>query len=500
MHRCIHQSTEKSNKKETTTMLHLTRTMRLLPAALFAAAALPASAVNGPVIAIDGGKVSGAVEAGVVSWKGIPYAAPPVGPLRWHAPQAAAPWRGVRRATRYGSDCMQLPFPSDAAPMGTVPAEDCLYLNVWKPAGAQDKLPVIVWIYGGGFVNGGSSPATYSGAPIARRGVMLVSFNYRVGRFGFFAHPALARDGAQGSPSTNFGYLDQIAALKWVKRNIAAFGGDPSNVTIMGESAGGISVNTLLTSPLARGLFSKAVIQSGGEGVIPGPPPGVPDASQSSIDFGVKHGIPPDDPEALRKLRALTAEQVVDGFNLETMFTGRARTQVGPVIDGVVSLDPLREYQAGRFAKVPVMIGATDDDIGGRTGFMVSGARRIAGLLADQGVPVYHYRFSYVSKAVEWPGGAKHASELPYFFDTVDAKYGARADARDTAVGRTVSAYLVSFARTGNPNTAGLLQWPRYERAKDELLEFTASGEAVAEKDPLGKEIDAAQGAALPAP
>ncbi|MBW8898156.1 MAG: carboxylesterase family protein, partial [Massilia sp.] len=197
-------------------------------------AAAPAGAAGGPVVATDTGKVQGAVAGGVASWKGIPFAAPPVGDLRWRAPQPAAAWSGVRAATGYGHDCMQLPFPSDAAPLGTPPSEDCLYVNVWRPAKvpATRKLPVIVWIYGGGFVNGGSSPPTYAGAALAQQGVVLVIFNYRLGRFGFFAHPHLTRQAnAADEPLGNYGFMDQLAALRWVKRNVAAFGGDASNVT-----------------------------------------------------------------------------------------------------------------------------------------------------------------------------------------------------------------------------------------------------------------------------
>jgi para-nitrobenzyl esterase len=157
------------------------------------AAPLSNAASDGPVVATDSGKVQGKIDDGVASWKGIPFAAPPTASLRWRAPQPVAAWSGVRQADSYGADCMQLPFPSDAAPLGTAPAEDCLTINVWKPANARGKLPVLVWIYGGGFVNGGSSPPTYSGAQLAKQDVMVVSFNYRIGRFGFFAHPQLTR-------------------------------------------------------------------------------------------------------------------------------------------------------------------------------------------------------------------------------------------------------------------------------------------------------------------
>jgi para-nitrobenzyl esterase len=210
----------------------------LLP--LFAATALSTGALAqtaAPVATITSGKVSGAVEDGVASWKGIPFAAPPVGPLRWRAPQPPARWAGVRSTTEYSHDCMQKPFDGDAAPLGTPPAEDCLYLNVWKPVNATGKLPVVLWVYGGGFINGGSSPPTYSGANLARKGVVFVSFNYRLGRFGTFAHPALTRANEDKGLLANYGYMDQVAALRWVRANIAAFGGDPANITAIGESA-----------------------------------------------------------------------------------------------------------------------------------------------------------------------------------------------------------------------------------------------------------------------
>ena len=184
-------------------------------------------------VKVEGGTIKGAVADGVLSFKGIPFAAPPQGDLRWRPPQPVVAWTGVRPATAYGHDCMQKPFGGDAAPLGTEPAEDCLVVNVWRPAekGAA-KLPVMVWIYGGGFVNGGSSPAVYDGSQFAKHGIVFVSFNYRLGRFGFFAHPALSA-GGPGGPLGNYGFMDTIAAMKWVKNNAAAFGGDPANVTVV---------------------------------------------------------------------------------------------------------------------------------------------------------------------------------------------------------------------------------------------------------------------------
>jgi para-nitrobenzyl esterase len=429
-------------------------------------------------VTIDTGVLRGSEADGVVSFKGIPFAAPPVGALRWRAPQPAARWRGERDATRYGHDCMQQPFPSDAAPLGTPPAEDCLYANIWKPAGARAKLPVMVWIYGGGFVNGGSSPPTYAGAALAKQGIMVVSFNYRVGRFGIFAHPQLTRADPDKGLLANYGYMDQLAALQWVRRNVAAFGGDPRQVTIIGESAGGMSVHTLMTSPMARGLFQRAVIQSGGSGGTMGAT--VSSAEAIGVAFAQSKGIAPDDPGALAKLRALSAEQVTDGLNLASIFspTSGPRTFGSPVVDGRIAVDPLTAYRAGSFSRVPVMIGATSDDIGGPTGAMIGGARSMAALLAARGVPTYYYRFSYVANAARTAEtkGAGHATDIPFFFDTAAIKYGGQTTATDRAAARTASAYLVNFVKSGDPNGAGLVRWPAY----------AAGGRAMLDLDPRG--------------
>jgi para-nitrobenzyl esterase len=466
----------------------------------FLFAAGMACAADGPVVATESGRVAGTVADGVASWKGMPFAAPPVGALRWRAPQPAAPWEGVRDASAYGADCMQLPFPSDAAPLGTAPAEDCLFVNVWKPAAAKaGKLPVIVWIYGGGFVNGGSSPPTYAGAPLARQGTVVVSFNYRLGRFGFFAHPQLTAADADGGLLGNYGFMDQVAALKWVRRNVGAFGGDPSKVTIVGESAGGMSVNTLLTSPLAQGLFSKAVVMSGGDGGAKDL--GLAVAEGTGVAFAATRTIAADDPQALDKLRALPPDAIVDGLNLASRGVMGAQTYSGAFVDGKLAIDSGAAFRAGRFARVPVMIGATSADIGGKTGYMVAGARSLAATLAGQGVPVYAYRFSYVAESVaaattDGAGGARHATDIPFFFDTVDVKYGAQATPRDIGMGRAMSAYLANFAKFGNPNGRGLPNWPRYDAGKDALMDFGADGKALAQKDPWAKEIDAAKAAA----
>ena len=463
-----------------------------IAASALALCACPAPAIPQPlatpatIVATDSGQVRGTIDRDVASWKGIPFAAPPLGQLRWRAPQPPAPWRGVRSAVAYSHDCMQDPFPGDAAPLGTPPAEDCLYANVWKPAGAGARLPVLVWIYGGGFVNGGASPPTYSGATLAKRGIMVVSFNYRVGRFGTFAHPQLTRQNRDKGMLGNYGYMDQLAALKWVKRNIAAFGGDPANVTIMGESAGGMSVLALVTSPQTKGLFRKAVVLSGGDGGGMGGGGTLASAENAGIAFAASKNIAWDDPHALEKLRALSAEEVTSGLNLATMGGRNAATTVSPFADGVMAVNISRAISSGRFAHVPVMIGATSNDIGGRIGFMVAGARKLAGAISEQGVPVYYYRFSYVAQSIKVPHGADHASDIPYFLDTVSIKYGDKTTPRDRMAGSTVSAYLVNFVKSGNPNGPRLPVWKSYARASDTMIDFSPEGTAVPGPDPWG--------------
>jgi para-nitrobenzyl esterase len=470
--------------------------MRLAHRLLLIAGATLATAATGatagapdaaPQVTIDSGTLRGTSTAGVVAFKGIPFAAPPIGALRWRAPQPAAHWAGVRDASQYGHDCMQTPFPSDAAPLGTPPSEDCLYANVWKPAGSARKLPVMVWIYGGGFVNGGASPPTYSGAPLARKGILVVSFNYRVGRFGTFAHPQLTAENADAGALGNYGYMDQLAALRWVKRNVAAFGGDPAQVTIVGESAGGISVHTLVTSPQTGGLFARAVVMSGGPAVLPAGT--LATAEATGLLFAQAKGIAENDPQALAKLRALSAEQVTDGLNMSALFAPSTgpRTFNTPIVDGTLAVDSVAAYRAGRFAKVPMMVGSTSDDIGGPTGTMATGARLAAGLLTAQHVPSYYYRFSYVPTSVRAAGGkgASHASDIPFFFDTSDVRYGAEASPADAAAARIASGYLVNFVKRGDPNGPGLTAWPAYPGKGQPLLDLTEGGTAAMIADPL---------------
>jgi para-nitrobenzyl esterase len=493
-------------------------------------------------VKIDTGILQGSTSHGIASFKGVPFAAPPVGKNRWRAPQPAAHWKGVREATKYASDCMQLPFPSDAAPLGTPPSEDCLYMNVWTPAhSAGANLPVMVWIYGGGFVNGGSSPAVYSGHNFAKGGVVFVSFNYRVGRFGFFSFPALSKEEA-GQPLNNYAFMDQIAALQWVQRNIHAFGGNPNDVTVFGESAGGGSVLTLLTSPMTKGLFEKAIVESGGgrdslmgvRYVDKTSPAGLSSAESVGVAFARKMGIDGTGPAALAKLRALPAEKIVDGLNMASMGK-QAAIYGGPVLDGkIVVMTPQQALLSGHYWKVPVMIGTNSADIGfplwhtlpeiwaafgpkakeaqaafdpsGKGNPMMIGwkiaadmmmtepARFVAGAVAADGLPAYQYRFSYVAQSLrgKWPG-AFHASEIPYVFDTVAAKYGAALAPADAAIAKQANQYWLNFAKTGNPNGAGLPNWPAFHKSSDQILNFTEKG-PVGEVDPWKTQLDLVRG------
>jgi para-nitrobenzyl esterase len=508
-------------------------------AGVLAAALLLAAALEAAPVKTESGLVSGVAADGVVSYKGIPYAAPPVGDLRWRAPRPAPAWTGARAAEAYGHDCMQEPFPSDAAPLGTPPAEDCLYLNVWAPEKpASPKLPVMVWIHGGGFVNGGASPAVYDGSHFARRGVVFVSFNHRLGRFGFFAHPALTKENPEG-PLGNYGYLDQIAALSWVQRNAAAFGGDAGNVTVFGESAGGGSVHTLMVSPLAKGLFQKAIVESGGGragGIMT--PRTLKEAEAVGVAFTKLVGVTGEDAAVLAALRKLPAADLVRGLNLMTM--GQQRdTYAGPMLDGkIVVEEPEAAFRAGRQARVPYVVGANNREFGfmpllpqavegmlarfgaareqvvaaydpektgnmGEVGVglmsdgaMVEPARLMARLASAAGQPTYVYRFSYVASSIRKDTkGALHATEIPFVFETVRAKYGEATTPEDEAIAAAANAYWVAFARTGDPNGEGRPRWPAYSEKDDVILEFATTGPA-AKPDPWRARLDLVEKAA----
>jgi para-nitrobenzyl esterase len=492
-----------------------------------------------PTISVSDGAIAGSLDSGVRSFKGIPFAAPPVGELRWRAPQPVKKWSGVRDASQFAPDCLQQPFPPDDAPLRTKSAEDCLYLNVWTPEGASAKrpLPVIVWIYGGGFVNGGTSPAIYDGSAFARDGLVYVSFNYRIGRFGYFGFPELARQNADGGRLGNYAVMDMIAALKWVKANIAKFGGDPDQVTIFGESAGGFAVNFLLTSPEARGLFHRAIVQSGSGRNGPVPmrrlsqdQPNVPSSETLGLNFARKNGIDGTGAEALAALRKLPAEKLVDGLMIGV---NQGDTYGGPMIDGKFIVEsPEAAFKAGRAMPVPVITGANSADIGwlpggtkdelfanfgpladaaraafdpegnrdlerirseaGMSRLMLEPARFQAATWARHGGKSWHYRFSYTAtpRRASSPFGAPHATEIPFIMDTVSARYPGEATQQDQSVAKLMHAYWANFAKTGDPNGAGLPQWPAYDPAADVMLDFEPDGDAVAKPDPLKAWLD----------
>ncbi|WP_420139308.1 carboxylesterase/lipase family protein [Sphingomonas sp.] len=480
-----------------------------------------AQAGAGPQVKLAEGTLLGSRQGQVDAFLGIPYAAAPVGDNRWRAPQPVVHWTGIRDARSYAADCAQHLFPGDAAPLGTKPSEDCLYLNVWRPAAvkAGSKRPVMVWLHGGGFVNGGSSAPVYSGAAFARDGVVLVSLNYRLGRFGFFAHPALMAEGGGG----NFGFRDQIAALEWVKTNIAAFGGDPANVTLFGESAGGISVHVLMTSPMAKGLFAKAIVQSGaGRGITD--PTHVPTFAEA-LAAGERFSKPLGGAMSASGLRALPADRVIGGLDMASM---DAADYSGPMIDGETVIEtPIDAYRARRGAAVPLLLGTNSMDgfpFGGDKGqlfaafgpraamakalydpdgtrpvplvatdlfadrYMNEPTRAVARILAPR-QPVWLYRFDYVASVMqkEW-GGAPHASEIPFIFDTLNERYERALTARDKQIAGWMHGAWIAFARSSIPLTRGR-SWTRFAHPSSDLNYISRDGVTV-RQDPLAERLD----------
>lgn len=471
-------------------------------------------AADQPVVSTGAGTLAGAREDGVEIFRGVPYAAAPVGPNRWRVPQPVASWPGIRQATRFGADCMQDHANNPPPPGHAVPAsEDCLFLNIWRPADAPaGPLPVMVWIHGGAFIMGSGAFSTYDGAALARKGVMVVTINYRLGRFGIFAVPDLLTEQPDG-PVANYFLLDQIAALAWVRDNIAAFGGDPGNVTLFGESAGAVSINMLMTAPAARGLFHKAIAQSGSPRATL-PRLAGPATSQISRDLAWAGGKGIADGD-LSALRALPAEAVLDA---------PVTAVREPVDDGVLlARAPAIDFAAGDAAPVPYLIGANDYEesllrwlpgalpafersvgdrlqaglalyaapgatreqmVGDMWGdmAMVEPARRTARQMAAQGVPVWLYHYSYVPEALRQSRpGAGHDNEIEMVFATASAAAAQGWSGNDQAMADLVSDYWVSFARTGNPNHQGAPQWPALQPDRDVLLEFGRTGPDVRE-------------------
>ena len=455
------------------------------------------------------GEVQGLAAGGIVSFQGIPYAAPPVGDLRWRPPMAPATWSGVRPADRPGAICIQPPANGDPG-VGPLPmSEDCLTLNVWAPEGA-DGLPVMVWIHGGGYNNGSGTAALYDGSNLARRGVVVVTINYRLGRLGFFDHPALAAGRADDEPAGNYGVMDQIAALAWVRDNIAAFGGDPGRVTIFGESAGGAAVTQLMIAPATRGLFHAAIVQSGlgrqRSALLAEDRPGRPSTQTLGIQFARSVGLAQPTADQLRALPAERLLSPMPAFYSDNL-----------IVDGrVLREDVVQSFAAGRQASVPLIIGTNsaefwwirpsdagaygrlDDAMsdaeydalvaayGGQDGYdahVVSDlvfnepARHLIRLHLRAGHPAWLYRFDVVPDSNPEPsGGATHASERPYVFDNLHT-VGRPLQARDQAAANLMADYWTSFARAGGPVSQNGPDWPPAH--EDRALEFGNGGAAM---------------------
>ena len=483
------------------------RVLAIVAAVLaLAPAALATTAVT------DAGALRGLSSGGVTVFKGIPFAAPPVGDLRWREPHRVKPWKGVRSAVAFAPACMQsgVSMPGEAPP---AVSEDCLYLNIWSPAkNARARLPVMVWIYGGGFSNGSASMPLYWGDRLARKGVVVVTVAYRVGPFGFLALPALTGESARRS-SGNYGLMDQIAALAWVKRNIAAFGGDASRVTIFGQSAGAMSVSLLMASPIAKGLFQRAIGESGGvfEPIeLADYPLGKAEAEGSAYAASL-------DANSLAALRRLPAAALLGG---------KAASISHPVIEPyVLPASPYAVFAAGRQNDVPILLGSNAEEARSLVDLKsVTAASFSAGVMKSWGPivlalstgyphrtdaearqaradlerdlrfgwdawawarlqartgkgAVFYYHFTEKppfpagSPYAGW--GASHFAELWYVFDHLDQEPW-RWSASDRRLADVMSTYWANFARSGDPNGPGLPRWPRFAAANSQVLYFGA--------------------------
>lgn len=462
--------------------------------------------VRAQPVATEGGMVEGTVEGSIRVFRSIPYAAPPVGDLRWRAPEPAPAWPGVRKADAFSPICPQegaYPPESPAEPM----SEDCLTLNIWTPAvSASEKLPVMVWIYGGGLLNGSASTPLYAGDQLAKRGVIVVTFNYRLGVFGFLSHPDLNRETQHGA-SGNYGFLDQVAALNWVRRNIAAFGGDPDQVTIFGQSSGSMSVSALIASPLAKGLFQRAIGQSGGIfEPVEFDPRFTPDgAAEAGERFAARAGA-----TTIAELRAMPAEDLLKvPFHPQFNIDGFALTK-----------SPYDAYAANEQNDVDILVGANADEgqwflagtdvtvatfndvlaqtfpswliwfVGVKPGADDEAARAAAAAfetdmrfrwdmwawarhaVAARG-KVYFYQFSKAPPFREGDPyfglGATHGMEMPYVFDHLDQQ-AVEWTAKDRELASVIPSYWTNFAKTGDPNGDGLSRWPEFAAGSDQVM------------------------------
>ena len=472
-------------------------------------AALPLAAALVQPVRTELGMVSGvpAAKGSIVAFKGIPFAAPPVGNLRWRAPKPAAAWQGVRQAGQFSNSCVQQivterkPWTHEFMVHNEV-SEDCLYLNVWTPAKtAADKLPVFVWIYGGAMVEGSTAVPVYDGEGLAAKELVVVTINYRLGVLGFLAHPELSRESDRNS-SGNYGLLDQVAALQWVQRNIAAFGGDPQRVTIAGQSAGARSVHCLTASPLAKGLFHRAIAQSG-SGIGRSTSRPLKDAEQDGVRFAASKGA-----KSLAELRAKSWRE------LETS------TRFGVTVDGwYLPMDVDETIAAGKQNDVPTITGMVADEGSSAAAYGTIPAgewqtqvRDRYGDLAAEFLKLYpsgspqESRISQILSAYEqalvslhlWGGnrqktartplytylwdhpepgpdaeryGAFHTSEVPYVLHSLD-KSDRPWTADDRRIEEAMSSYWANFARAGDPNGAGLAQWAPFRGDQKVTMEL----------------------------
>lgn len=466
-------------------------------------------------VKVDGGLLQGISEDGLTIYKGIPFAAPPVGELRWRPPQPAAKWDGVKQAVEFAPG----PIQGGNPPSGK--SEDCLYLNVWTPAkSAGDRIPVLVWIYGGGFGAGATSERNYSGENLAKKGVVLVSIAYRVGQLGFLAHPELSAE-SPNHVSGNYGLLDMIAGLQWIQKNIAAFGGDPGKVTIFGESAGGIAVSMLCASPLAKGLFHGAISQSGGSFGPPRPTtyPGenlkrLPDAENDGAKYAQSAQV-----ASIAELRKLPADKLPQGRGLGMSW---------PIIDGwVIPDDQFILYEAGRFNDTPILVGYNSDEgvsfspprtpedyissvntrygphaesllkaypsgIGSspQVGSMIPKTARDLTRDAAFGWHTWVWALlqSKVGKSKAWyyyfdqhpdyPAdsprrgyGSPHGQDVAYVFKHLDAS-NPQTTKTDLEISEAMAVYWTNFAKYGHPNGAGVPEWPAFSDANPVVMHF----------------------------